>query len=312
MYIIYRIIEIITNPVAMKKFFLFNRGKVLISIFLFTFFSNCSFQNSDIIAVKKSITDLGGMYSKTVEEVVQDVVGVHGSANWSAFKPAENFSEEVRVVEVNITKPDTFVYSTLRIQFMYNRSTGYVKQGAIIINDNNCSLMQWWAVYANILLLNSGAFSKDVSSGQNNKSGNSHTQNGITNNEENQNLAEDQKLEVGILDRPDTNAYFQYTSNEWIDLSKGIDDKTAVIHNELSHIMEASSRIIVEFRDKKALEYEILKVTPFREGIQYTVEINGKRKIITKCKEQAGGYCFSIENEWKASKIFEAMPAGID
>ncbi len=269
--------------------------------------THCSQGYSDIRAVKKASSDLGAMYNKTVEEVVQDIVGVLGTAKWSSFKPDGNFSDEVRVVEVNITKKDTLVYNTIRIQFIYNKSTGYVKQGAITVNGRECSLMQWWAYYTNILLLNSGAFNKESTNSQSNKSGRVETAQ-----VESQDVGEENKLLVDILDRPDSNSYFQYISNEWMNISKGLNYGAKHPIKEKTCIRETISRIIVEFRNNKTLIYEIVKVTPYKIGINYTVEINGKRKMLTKCKDTNGSFSFSIENEWMANKIFEAMPAGID
>lgn len=136
---------------------------LLLGIIVLATLTNCKQNSSDILAVKKSKSDLGAMYDKTVEEVIQDVAGLNGKANWSTFKPDGDFSEDAIVVEVNITKKDTIVYKSVEIQFMYNRSTGYIQQGAISVNGTEISLSQWWDYYMNILVLNSGAFENEQS-----------------------------------------------------------------------------------------------------------------------------------------------------
>lgn len=150
-------------------------NKITISIFLLILLSGCNFlnqkENEDILSVKKSSTDLGAMYTeKTIEQVVQDIAGVSGTAKWSSSTPTGDFSKEVKLVEVIISKSDTVIYSTIRIQFIFNRSTGYVKQGVILVNSRAISLMEWWSYYTNILLYNSGMYKSASDKNQNNES----------------------------------------------------------------------------------------------------------------------------------------------
>ena len=136
---------------------------VLAGLLLMVFFTHCSQENSDLEAVKKSSSDLGAMCTdKTVEEVVQDVAGINGTVKWTSSIPSGDFPKDIRLVEVEIKKPDTAIYNEIKIQFLYNRSTRYVKQGGIRVDGQDCSIMQWWEYYINILKLNSGVLNSNT------------------------------------------------------------------------------------------------------------------------------------------------------
>ena len=274
-------------------------------LLLLVLFTQCTQENSDILAVKKSKSDLGAMDEKTIEEVVQGIVGVYATSDWSSFKPMGNFSNDVRVVEVKITKKDTLVYKTIVIQFMYNRSTGYVKQGAITINGQKCSMEQWWAFYTNILILNSGALNQNTNNMKKyeseiettNTSEQSSKQQEIAKQDES--LSESNNYEpIDPRSRPDSHSYYIYTSNEWIDMSKGFDYGAKHPIKETIYIRETESRIIIDFPNNKSITYEIVKVKSNEYGINYIVEINGQRKTITKEPDPTAGIRFSLEKEW--------------
>lgn len=112
--------------------------------------------------------------------------------------------------------------------------------------------------------------------------------------------------------RPDSHSYYEYTSNEWFDMSKGFEYGANHPKNETTHIRETESRIIIDFSNGKTLLYEILKVKPYEYGVNYVVKIDGKRKTITKSPDPQGGISFSLKKEWIFDKILEASPAGID
>ena len=95
-------------------------------------------------------------------------------------------------------------------------------------------------------------------------------------------------------------------------MSKGFEYGAKHPKNECSHITETKSRIVVDFSNGKSLLYKILKVNPYKYGINYVVEIDGKKKIITKSPNPKGGISFSLEKEWIFDKILEATPAGLD
>jgi len=290
------------------------KAKGLIGIYILIILTNCSQEHfdADITAVKKSMTNLGGYNDKTVEEVVQQIAGIYATATWKSFAPDGNFSKEIKIVEVDITKKDTLLYSTISIQFIYNKSTGYVQQGAIMINGNECSMMKWWEYYINILMFNQGSYKQKNDEVNSKKSEKALSQQSGNPQREVQTIAEEDKLLVGVLDRPDSNTFFQYTSNEWMDMSKGFEYGAEHPFQEATHIMETASRIIVEFQNKKSLIYEIVSAEPYEYGINYQVEINGKNKTITKSLQPNGNYRFSIEHEWMINNIYEALPAGID
>lgn len=294
------------------------KKNLILGILILIIFTNCKQDNSDVIAVKKSKSDLGAMYEKTVEEVVQDIAGLNGKANWSTFKPEGDFSEDARVVEVNITKKDTAVYSSIKIQFIYNRSTGYVQQGSISVNEQKISLLQWWTYYTNIIILNAGSMKENSVNVENSKPENTPT--------ENANLPEETAKEDNVKfesesnnyepidprSRPDKYTYYEYTSNEWFDMSKGFEYGAEHPKNETTYIRETETRIIIDFSSGKTLLYEILKVEPYEYGVNYVVEIDGKRKKITKSPDPNGGISYSLEKEWIFDKILEGLPAGID
>jgi hypothetical protein len=110
--------------------------------------------------------------------------------------------------------------------------------------------------------------------------------------------------------RPGSGSYYQYTSKQWMDMSKGFDYGAEHPINETTEISETESRIIVNFSNGKSLIYEIVKVEPYEAGINYIVEINGRKKTITKGPAVEGGIRFSLEKEWMLNKIVEALPAG--
>jgi hypothetical protein len=290
----------------------------VLGILILIIFASCNQDNSDVVAVKRSKSDLGAMYEKTVEEVVQDIAGLKGKANWSVFKPEGDFSEDTRVVEVNITKEDTTVYSSIKIQFIYNRSTGYVQQGSISVNEKKISILEWWSYYANILILNSGSTKKYSDNVANSKSENIPVEKDIL--EEETAKEDNVKFEnesnyyepIDPRSRPDRYTYYEYTSNEWFDMSKGFVFGADHPKNETTMIRETETRIIIDFSNGKTLLYEILKVEPYKYGVNYVVEIDGQRKKITKSPDPNGGISYSLEKEWIFDKILEGIEAGID
>jgi hypothetical protein len=296
----------------MKKKYLF------LGILILALLTNCKQDNTDVIAVKKSKFDLGGMYEKTVEEVVQDIAGLKGKANWSIFKPEGDFSEDVRVVEVNITKKDTTVYNSIKIQFIYNRSTGYIQQGSISVNEQKISMLQWWTLYTNILILNSGSLKGNSVNVENSKSENISPEklNIPEETEKEDNIKFESKSNnydpIDPRSRPEKDTYYQYESSEWYDMSKGFDYGAEHPKNETTYIRETERRIIIDFSNGKTLIYEILKVEPYEYGVTYIVEIDGKKKKITKSPDSNGGISYSLQKEWMFVKIFEGLPAGLD
>jgi hypothetical protein len=95
-------------------------------------------------------------------------------------------------------------------------------------------------------------------------------------------------------------------------MSKGFEYGAENPIKETTSIEETYKSIYITFHNKKPLQYDFVKVTPFENGINYTVEINGNRKIITKSKEPSGSFCFSLEHEWMITKIFKAYLETVD
>lgn len=291
---------------------------LFLGILILIMLSNCKQDNSDVIAVKKTKSDLGAMYAKTVEEVVQDIAGLHGKAIWSTFKPEGDFSEDVTVVEVNITKKDTAIYNSIKIQFIYNRSTGYVQQGLISVNETKISMLQWWAYYTNILIHNSGVLKENSFNEENSNAQNIFPEktNLTEETEKEDNIKFDSKSNsfdpIDSRSRPDKYTYYEYTSNEWFDMSLGFEHGAEHPKNETTIIRETDTRIIIDFSNGKTIVYEILEVQPYEYGVNYVVEIDGKKKKITKSPDPNGGISYSLEKEWIFDKILEGTQAGID
>ena len=290
-------------------------SKKFIAIFIYIILISCNQENSDILAVKKSKSDLGAMYEKTVEEVVQDVVGVNGSAKWSSFKPEGKFSDDVRLVEVDIEKNDTIVFKTICLQFIYNRSTGYVKQGAIMVNENKCSLQQWWCYYTNIQILNMLSNSKNESA--NNKHNTPSevikpSENNVNKSNEEDKMTTNNLSPLDPKALPENSTFIEYTSKARLDLKKGFTYGAEHPIKEETYITESPGSIVVDFNHRKTIIYQIINVEPFENGNNYTVKINGLRKTITKSLDSKGFLCFCLENEWLLEEIAESNEAGND
>ncbi len=266
---------------------------------------SCQSQH-DIDYVKRMPFNMFGGYVNSrlgTVDFLDSISNVGYVSRWESYEPSFGFPPSVRCVMVTIYGPT----SCIRAQFAYNRETNEVSPHGIYMNNEK--------TYASREDIEKffGVYKEDPPNTPNNSdSDKTLSQQSSTTKTDEKSVTDENKLLVGILDRPDKNSYFQYTSNEWMDMSKGFEYGADHPFKETTHIMETLSRIIVEFPSKKSIVYEIISAAPYEYGINYTVEYNGKRKTITKSKEPGGSYSFSLEHEWMIYKIFEAVPAGID
>ncbi|MEI8270113.1 MAG: hypothetical protein WCG45_01975 [bacterium] len=223
-------------------------------------------------------------------------------SKWESFEPTFGYPPQVRCVQLTVFGSS----SSIRVQFMYNRETNEVSPKGIYNSDGKDMQSSEIEKFFSVLT------KYPPNTINNSDSGKILSQQSSTTKTDEKSVTEENKLLVGILERPDKNSYFQYTSNEWMDMSRGFEYGADHPIKEETIIRETISRIIVDFKNKKSIIYEIVTAKPYEYGINYTVEYNGKRKTITKSKEPGGSYSFSLEHEWMVNQIFEAVPAGID
>jgi hypothetical protein len=169
------------------------------------------------------------------------------------------------------------------------------------------------------LILNSGASGNDT----NRKKSNNQNNDTVIESEKplvQQEEVKQKKKELVISDnsepikaheRPDSNTYFQYASQSWMDMSQKVTYGLDPLVIETTYIRETEGKIIIDFSNKKQLVYKIVKVIPYEDGINYIVEINGQRKTINKSPDIKGGVRFSLDKEWKSDQIARSFPASI-
>lgn len=275
-----------------------------IALLILILLVSCQSQH-DIDYIKRIPCNIFGGYVNSrlgTVDFLDSLSNIGYTSKWESFEPTFGYPPPVRCVQITIFGSNGSIHA----QFMYNRETNEVIPQGIYNNRGvgirTSDVEKFFGVY------------KEDPPNTNSHSDSEKTlsQQPINTKTDEKSVTDENNLLVGILDRPDKNSYFQYTSNEWMDMSKGFEYGADHPFKETTHIMETLSRIIVDFPNKKSIVYEIVSASPYESGINYTVEYNGKRKTITKSKEPGGSYSFSLEHEWMVYKIFEAVPAGID
>lgn len=127
----------------------------------------------------------------------------------------------------------------------------------------------------------------------------------------------DSELEVlEILNpknRPAKSTCYQYTSPiKYILSSDSISRVSSPIKTE-THIFETQSKLtIYQDFNKDQQIFNIISIKEFKDGLSYTVEVDGISKEITKTYSPRNGICFILENEWMLDEIEENSPISLD
>ena len=122
---------------------------VLLVIVSFAFLSGCNGYSQypgAIREVKNSVSLIGSEWNAkgiTIEESVNDLIGVKDTIDWRAFKPAAgDYGKYVIVVEASLTKKDKEgITHYLTMQYLFNKKTGVVEQGYVGLDDESVGLL---------------------------------------------------------------------------------------------------------------------------------------------------------------------------
>jgi hypothetical protein len=124
---------------------------LLLFICLGLFLTSCDGNSQkDINTVKNSTIELGLGSKYVVKNVVKDIAGLNGTIKWESFKPTGHEDEpNIICVQVDINR-NKEKNNLIKIQYLLNRETGFVKQSFLSIDGESKSILEFYLFLAEI------------------------------------------------------------------------------------------------------------------------------------------------------------------
>lgn len=80
--------------------------------------------------------------SSTYGNYFTQLAGLRGEVNYSVFTADGETNPDIKVIEVNIDKKDESAeYKTAKIQYQFNKKTGFIKLGYLEVNGEAQNLL---------------------------------------------------------------------------------------------------------------------------------------------------------------------------
>jgi hypothetical protein len=121
-------------------------------ILCFLLFSFACTENKDIEKVKSSPLELGLILDNkyVIGNLVKEIAGIKGTVQWKSFHPVgyENNSNIV-CVQIDITR-NTDKNNLVKMQYLLNRETGFVKIGHLEVDSIGRSAADFYTILIGI------------------------------------------------------------------------------------------------------------------------------------------------------------------